>query len=225
MYNPRIHGLAPAPQRPEFTYSAYQISSNAKASGSIEAFQPPDPPTYSLCVDNIPVATPFKILIGARNALSRRLTFTLVMPLLGLFRGRIVLDRVLRCHQPRPREVRGTLRSTSTTAAASSLTGRRYIACSRYAFANTPVRAYSSRSSSTMKEAVVGKGTLVEIIDSPVPSPGPDQVVTKVVVSGANPKDWKVMTCVNTTCRKLATTSDCHCTARRDQPQRRQSGR
>ena len=28
-------------------------------------------------------------------------------------------------------------------------------------------------------------------MDSPIPTPGPDQVVTKVVVSGSNPKDWK----------------------------------
>ena len=31
----------------------------------------------------------------------------------------------------------------------------------------------------------------MEIVDSPIPIPGPDQVVTKVVVSGSNPKDWK----------------------------------
>ena len=43
-----------------------------------------------------------------------------------------------------------------------------------------------------MKEAVVGKGPVVSIIDSPIPKPGPGQIVTKVVVSGSNPKDWKV---------------------------------
>ncbi|KAK0974997.1 hypothetical protein LTR54_016939 [Friedmanniomyces endolithicus] len=42
-----------------------------------------------------------------------------------------------------------------------------------------------------MKEAIVHKGPRVEIIDSEVPKPGPGQVVTKVVVSGCNPKDWK----------------------------------
>ncbi|KAL6717832.1 hypothetical protein ACLMJK_003917 [Lecanora helva] len=42
-----------------------------------------------------------------------------------------------------------------------------------------------------MKEALVSKGPKVEIIDSPIPVPEPDQVVTKVVVSGSNPKDWK----------------------------------
>ena len=42
-----------------------------------------------------------------------------------------------------------------------------------------------------MKEAIVHKGPKVEIVDSPIPSPGLDQVITKVVVSGSNPKDWK----------------------------------
>ncbi|KAI1500201.1 GroES-like protein [Biscogniauxia marginata] len=42
-----------------------------------------------------------------------------------------------------------------------------------------------------MKEAVVGPGPKVQIIDSPIPKPNADQVVTKVVVSGSNPKDWK----------------------------------
>ncbi|KAE9966278.1 hypothetical protein EG327_000166 [Venturia inaequalis] len=43
-----------------------------------------------------------------------------------------------------------------------------------------------------MKEAFVTAGPTVEIKDVPIPEPGPDQVVTKVVVSGSNPKDWKV---------------------------------
>ncbi|KAJ8105852.1 hypothetical protein ONZ43_g7257 [Nemania bipapillata] len=43
-----------------------------------------------------------------------------------------------------------------------------------------------------MKEAVISKGPKVQIIDSPIPKPEPDQVVIKVVVSGSNPKDWKV---------------------------------
>ncbi|KAK5110578.1 fusarubin cluster-oxidoreductase [Meristemomyces frigidus] len=47
------------------------------------------------------------------------------------------------------------------------------------------------RTASTMKEAVVAAGPKVSIIDSPVPKPGPGQVVTKVVFSGSNPKDWK----------------------------------
>ncbi|KAI0006613.1 GroES-like protein [Xylariaceae sp. FL0662B] len=43
-----------------------------------------------------------------------------------------------------------------------------------------------------MKEAVVAPGLKVEIIDSPIPKPKADQVLIKVVVSGSNPKDWKV---------------------------------
>lgn len=42
-----------------------------------------------------------------------------------------------------------------------------------------------------MKEALVAKGPKVEIIDSQIPAPGPDQILIKVVVSGSNPKDWK----------------------------------
>jgi hypothetical protein len=49
-----------------------------------------------------------------------------------------------------------------------------------------------SRKASTMKEAVISKGPKVSIIDSPIPKPGPHQLVTKVVYSGSNPKDWKV---------------------------------
>jgi len=41
-----------------------------------------------------------------------------------------------------------------------------------------------------MKEAVVSKGPRVQIIDSPIPTPGPNEVVTKVIFSGCNPKDW-----------------------------------
>ena len=43
-----------------------------------------------------------------------------------------------------------------------------------------------------MKEAIVHAGPKVDIIDSPIPTPQSDQIVTKVVVSGSNPKDWKV---------------------------------
>lgn len=42
-----------------------------------------------------------------------------------------------------------------------------------------------------MKEALVNGDTKVRIIDSPIPAPEPDQVITKVVVTGSNPKDWK----------------------------------
>lgn len=48
------------------------------------------------------------------------------------------------------------------------------------------------RQASTMKEALIHKGPKVQIIDSPVPKAGPNQIVTKVVYSGSNPKDWKV---------------------------------
>lgn len=41
-----------------------------------------------------------------------------------------------------------------------------------------------------MKEAIVHEGPKVEIIDSPIPKPGPDEVLIKVIVSGTNPKDW-----------------------------------
>jgi NADPH2:quinone reductase len=43
-----------------------------------------------------------------------------------------------------------------------------------------------------MKEAIILKGPTVKIIESPIPEPNDDQVVTKVVVSGSNPKDWYV---------------------------------
>lgn len=43
-----------------------------------------------------------------------------------------------------------------------------------------------------MKEAFIAEGPKVEIKDVPIPKPGPGQVLTKVVVSGSNPKDWKV---------------------------------
>ncbi len=35
-------------------------------------------------------------------------------------------------------------------------------------------------------------GPKVRIVDSPIPEPNEDQVLIKVVVSGSNPKDWKV---------------------------------
>lgn len=46
--------------------------------------------------------------------------------------------------------------------------------------------------SGTMKEVIVLKGTKTVIKDVPIPKPGPHQVLIKVVVSGSNPKDWKV---------------------------------
>lgn len=44
--------------------------------------------------------------------------------------------------------------------------------------------------SNKMKEAIVRNGPKVEIIDSPVPKAGKDQVVIKTIYSGSNPKDW-----------------------------------
>ncbi|KAK4464349.1 alcohol dehydrogenase [Cladorrhinum samala] len=45
----------------------------------------------------------------------------------------------------------------------------------------------------TMKEALVEKGTGVRIVDTPIPKlESPDQVLIRVVVSGSNPKDWKL---------------------------------
>jgi NADPH2:quinone reductase len=43
-----------------------------------------------------------------------------------------------------------------------------------------------------MKEAIVLAGPTIKIIDTPIPEPNDDQVVTKVVFSGSNPKDWYV---------------------------------
>ncbi|KAE8347230.1 hypothetical protein BDV24DRAFT_173140 [Aspergillus arachidicola] len=45
-----------------------------------------------------------------------------------------------------------------------------------------------------MKEAIVRKDTSVEIVDSPIPKPGPGHVLIKVIVAGSNPKDWKIPT-------------------------------
>ncbi|KAK8162414.1 chaperonin 10-like protein [Phyllosticta citrichinensis] len=42
-----------------------------------------------------------------------------------------------------------------------------------------------------MKEAIVTDAEHVAIVDSPIPKPGPDQVIIKVIASGSNPKDWK----------------------------------
>ncbi|KAL1901089.1 hypothetical protein Sste5346_002156 [Sporothrix stenoceras] len=43
-----------------------------------------------------------------------------------------------------------------------------------------------------MKEAQVSKGPVVKVVDVPVPTPAAGQVLIKVVVSGSNPKDWKL---------------------------------
>lgn len=43
-----------------------------------------------------------------------------------------------------------------------------------------------------MKEAFVNQQIEVEIRDSPIPKPAAGQVLIQVVVSGTNPKDWKI---------------------------------
>ncbi|KAF3771403.1 GroES-like protein [Cryphonectria parasitica EP155] len=43
-----------------------------------------------------------------------------------------------------------------------------------------------------MKEAIVAPGPKVSLVDSPIPQPNDDQVLIQVVVSGSNPKDWKL---------------------------------
>ncbi|KAI1135919.1 GroES-like protein [Hypoxylon sp. FL0543] len=43
-----------------------------------------------------------------------------------------------------------------------------------------------------MKEAIVSPELKVDIVDSPIPKPDDDQILIQVVVSGSNPKDWKV---------------------------------
>ncbi|KAK9366541.1 chaperonin 10-like protein [Lipomyces kononenkoae] len=44
-----------------------------------------------------------------------------------------------------------------------------------------------------MKEAIVsGDHVGVKIVDVPIPTPGDDEVLVKVEVTGSNPKDWKV---------------------------------
>lgn len=45
-----------------------------------------------------------------------------------------------------------------------------------------------------MKEAVVDNTVAVAIRDADIPAAKPGQVLIKVVVSGTNPKDWKVPT-------------------------------
>ncbi|RAK96013.1 GroES-like protein, partial [Aspergillus ibericus CBS 121593] len=43
-----------------------------------------------------------------------------------------------------------------------------------------------------MKEIINLPGPSTKLIDSPIPDINDDQVLIKVVVSGSNPKDWKV---------------------------------
>ncbi|GME59323.1 alcohol dehydrogenase [Neofusicoccum parvum] len=43
-----------------------------------------------------------------------------------------------------------------------------------------------------MKEAIVDPDLEIRIVDSPTPEPNADQVIIRVIVSGTNPKDWKM---------------------------------
>lgn len=56
---------------------------------------------------------------------------------------------------------------------------------------HSSIRLSSSTFTSAMKEAIVQPDLSVKIIDSDIPAPRDDEVITKVVVSGSNPKDWK----------------------------------
>lgn len=71
----------------------------------------------------------------------------------------------------------------------SSLRNTTANAASRLSSLTSQVR---NSSTSTMKEAIVSAGPTVKIVDSPIPKPNADQVVTKVIYSGSNPKDWKI---------------------------------
>jgi NADPH:quinone reductase len=42
-----------------------------------------------------------------------------------------------------------------------------------------------------MKEALVHPDLTVKVVDSPIPTPGKDEVLIKVAYAGTNPKDWK----------------------------------
>jgi NADPH:quinone reductase-like Zn-dependent oxidoreductase len=43
-----------------------------------------------------------------------------------------------------------------------------------------------------MKEAFVYAGPKVDVAESSIPTPGPFQIIVKVICVGLNPKDWKV---------------------------------
>ncbi|KAJ5089160.1 hypothetical protein N7532_007844 [Penicillium argentinense] len=43
-----------------------------------------------------------------------------------------------------------------------------------------------------MKEVINVAGPVARIVERPIPEPNDDQVLIKVVVSGSNPKDWKI---------------------------------
>ena len=43
-----------------------------------------------------------------------------------------------------------------------------------------------------MLEAIVSVGPKAKLVNSPVPTPGPDQVLIRTATAAANPKDWSV---------------------------------
>jgi hypothetical protein len=54
-----------------------------------------------------------------------------------------------------------------------------------------PRRADKLPNRATMKEALVLPDLSVNIIESPIPTPGPDEIIIQVVTLGINPMDWK----------------------------------
>ena len=52
--------------------------------------------------------------------------------------------------------------------------------------------ASTTATTATMKEAVVDTNLAVTVRDTAIPTPQAGQVLIKVVVSGSNPKDWKL---------------------------------
>lgn len=58
---------------------------------------------------------------------------------------------------------------------------------------NTITSTLFNTTTTTMKEAFILDSSLsVEIRDVPIPKPALGQVLIKIVVSGTNPKDWKM---------------------------------
>lgn len=50
-----------------------------------------------------------------------------------------------------------------------------------------------------MKEALVNPDRAIQVIESPIPTPGKGEVLIKVAYAGTNPKDWKFNTLLNIT--------------------------
>lgn len=69
--------------------------------------------------------------------------------------------------------------------------GTTFFNCSYQYIPPRSYRTFTTTARFNMKEALVAKGPKVTIHDVPIPKPGPNQVLIKVVFSGSNPKDWK----------------------------------